>query len=66
MKHLFARTAVFAAVASAAMVGGLPAHAAATSSASYTADRGDDGLVDWWEELWFGEKDDDNGFLWRR
>jgi hypothetical protein len=68
VKHLFARTAVLVAVGSAAMLGGLPAHAAATapSSVSYTADRGDDGVIGWWKEFWYGEEDNGDGWPWSR
>lgn len=55
MKHLFARAAVFAALASAVLLGGLPAQAATAHASTAVATSGSDGLMGWWEKLWFGE-----------
>jgi hypothetical protein len=69
VKHLFSRTAVFAVVASAVLLGGLPAQAAtAPAAVSYGSDRDDDGFVDWVEQFWFGDKDkdDDDDPWWKR
>ncbi|MEW2354749.1 hypothetical protein [Spirillospora sp. NPDC029432] len=66
MKILFARTAVFAAMAAAVLLGGTPANAATAPSASSYSHGDEDGIVDWWEQFWFGDRDDDGGGLFNR